>query len=507
MEETAITEKTKPELKPKRAERIIAVDGYRGFYSQFGYHSARVANKEGRSAVQATGSRHELYDREKLIAQSRQFMRDNAIYTGMIERAVSYIIGPGFTLQVRTADSGWNTAAETLWKEYWKKPEIRGLLSGLQVEQMLCSELFVAGDVGIIKVDGGAIQLIEAEQIIGKTKRSGVNLTKLGAISSFSVCPYSESGFVESAKATLYKPADFLFMVDPKRPSSIRSVPPCQAAFPMLHRINDVCDSEAIAWQMLSRFAVAVEQAGAAEAAFGTSVEDTTKTTTQGRLTTRLHELDYALAFFGEPGEKITGIERNIPGQNFSEALRMFLRLVGLPLGFPLEFILLDWTQSNYSQSRAVNEQAYRCTFLKWQKLLDAAGLSQIYLWKLGQWVAEKELTKRDDMLKYEWFKPAAPWIDQEKEATATGLKIDRGLTTHSQELKSLNLDRDEVVAARDREVRDAIEVAQKIKADTGEDVSWQIFAGMRPPQTEPGRPGGQTPAMQKDEQQKQEGD
>lgn len=488
----------------KTAERIIAVDGYRGFYSQFGYHSARVANKEGRSAIAAAGSRHELYDREKLIAQSRQFMRDNSIYTGMINRAVSYIVGSGFTLQARTEDADWNATAEALWKEFWKTPEIRELLSGLQVEQMLCRELLVAGDTGILKVNNGSIQLIEAEQIVGKSKRFGINLTKVGAISSFSICPYSEAGFVEVGKSALYKPADFLFLSDPDRPSSTRSVPPCQAAFPMLHRINDVCDSEAIAWQMLSRFAVAIEQEGAAEAAFGTSKEDATKTTTEGSLTSRVHELDYALLFFGQPGEKVSGIERNIPGQNFTEALRMFLRLIGLPIGLPLELILLDWTQSNYSQSRAVMEQAYQA-FLKWQKLLDAAALSKIYLWKLGQWIAEKRLAKIDNSEKHEWIKPTFPWIDQLKEAEAYGLRVDRGFATHAQVLKSTNQDREEVVTARDREVRDAIEHAKKIKEDTGEHVDWQIFCGMRPAQTEPGRPGGQTPAMLKDEQKQKE--
>lgn len=433
------------------------------------------------------------------------YLRDNGIYRGMINRAVAYIVGPGFTLQARTKDPGWNTQAETLWREYWKKPEIRGILSGLQVERMLCRELLVAGDTGILKVDGGIIQLIEAEQITNLKNLSGVNLTKLGAISSFSICPYSESGYIQKAKTQIYKPKDFLFLSDPDRPSSTRSVPPCQAAFPMLERISDVCDSEAIAWQILSRFAVIIEREEAPEQAYQTSKEEPDKSAAEGDLSTRLHELAYALLFHAKPGEKVKGVERNIPGQNFTEAIRMFLRLIGLPIGFPLELILLDWTQSNYSQSRAVVQQAYHQAFVFWQELLDAAAVSKLYLWKLGQWIANKELTKCDDMAKYEWIKPVPPWIDPEKETQAEGLKIDRGFTTHAQVLKSQNRDRDEVIAARDREVRDAIEKAQKIKTDTGVDVPWQIFAGMRPPQTQAGRPGGQTPAMPKDAQKEKE--
>lgn len=433
------------------------------------------------------------------------YLRDNGIYRGMINRAVAYIVGPGFTLQARTKDPIWNAQAEALWNEYWKKPEIRGILSGLQVERMLCRELFVAGDTGILKVNGGIIQLIEAEQITNAKNLSGVNLGKFGQITSFSVCPYSDSGYIQKAKTQTYKPDDFLFISDPDRPSSTRSVPPCQTAFPMLERISDVCDSEAIAWQILARFAVMVEQEEAGEQAFATSKEEPGKSTGEGEFTTRMQELGYALFFHGKPGEKLSGVERNIPGQNFTEAIRTFLRLIGLPIGLPLELILLDWTQSNYSQSRAVIQQAYHQAFVFWQELLDSAAMSQLYLWKLGQWVADKKLAKRDDMTEYEWVKPPPPWIDPEKETQAEGLKIDRGFTTHAAVLKSQNQDRDEVVAARDREVRDAIAHAQAIEKETGEHVDWQIFCGMRPAQTEPGRPGGQTPAMPKDEQKQKE--
>jgi capsid protein len=433
------------------------------------------------------------------------YMRDNGIYKGMLNRAVAYIVGSGFTLQARTADPDWNTKAEALWREYWKAPEIRGILSGLQVERMLCRELFVAGDTGILKIQNGSLQLIEAEQITDSKNLSGINLNTTGAIQNFSLCSYSKSGYVQKSAAKTYSPVDFLFIADPDRPSSTRSVPPCQASFPMIERISDVCDSEAIAWQILSRFAVAIEQAEAAEQAFATSKAEPDKSAAEGDFTTRMHQLEYALIFHGKPGEKVSGIERNIPGQNFTEALRMFLRLIGLPIGLPLELILLDWTQSNYSQSRAVIQQAYHQAFVFWQELLDAAAMSKIYLWKLGQWVANGELAKRDDMEKYEWIKPVPPWIDPEKETQAEGLKIDRGFTTHAAVLKSQNQDRDEVVAARDREVRDAIAHAQKIKADTGEHVDWQIFAGMRSPaQSEIGRPVG-IPALSKDEQKKPE--
>jgi len=222
---------------------------------------------------------------------------------------------------------------------------------------------------------------------------------------------------------------------------------------------------------------IAVISEAGDETILNKSMEDTDKANTEGQLTTRLTELDYALMFFGKPGEDIKGIEHNIPGMNFSESLRMFLRLLGLPLGLPLELILLDWTQSNYSQSRAVLEQAYT-TFLDKQETLEDFYYVPTYEWKIRQWMDEGLLSDNEEAFNHEWIPPTFPWIDQLREVEAYGEKVDRTFSTHAQVCKSLNRDRQEVVDAAEREVRDAIERAKKIKDDTGFDVPWEIFCG-----------------------------
>jgi len=112
----------------EKPERRIVVEKAVGAYSAVGYKSAVVAMQENRSASSGSGDLHAQFQRTALLNQSRQFKRDNGIYSGMIDRAVSYIVGNGFTLQAKTADPEWNAAAETIWKTFWKDPEIRGLL-------------------------------------------------------------------------------------------------------------------------------------------------------------------------------------------------------------------------------------------------------------------------------------------------------------------------------------------------------------------------------------------
>lgn len=454
-----------------------------GRYTALGYRSATIAAREGRHATSASGSAHIEYSRLKLIAQSRQFMRDNPIYKGMIERAVSYIVGNGFALQAKTSDPKANVLIEKWWKKIWKRPEIRNILSGRECERMVCRELLSIGDGGILKTRPQKIQIIEAEQICGKSGNGlkTIDTNGFGTPKGYWVGGYATSGNIDRRTIKKHSPEVFLFIGSPDRPSSIRSVPPCQAAFSMLHRVNDVCDSEAIAWQILARMAISITQKEGKEIGFKTSNPKEAKTD-DPELKTRVTELGYALIFHGEEGTEIKGIDRNIPGKNFPESLRMFLRLLGLPLGLPLEIILLDWTKSNYSQSRAVLEQAF-VTFLNVQFKLADFMMTPVYEWLLRGAIANGDLkiNEKEDTLNHDWIKPTFPWIDQLKEALAWGEKLDRGLTIHARALKSLGFDRSDEMDERQKEIEDAIERAKKIEEKTGMVVPWQHFAGLKP--------------------------
>ena len=467
--------------RPLDMRRPLKIDSNRGRYTSVGYKSSRLSSVDGLSPTSASGDRLMEYERDRLLAQSRFFYNNNAIYHGMIDRATAYIVGTGFTLQMTSTNGNYNKKVEGLWRDFWKRPEIRGLLSGCKVEKMVAREMLLCGDTGAIKTNEALIQLVEAEQIAGPAPlRDGIKKDEYGRPVKYLVSRY-KNGRVNRSTATGVDPKNFIFVTNPDRPSSTRSVPAAQAAFAMLHRINDVCDSEAISWQLLSRMAVSIIREDGPELGYEESKTDPAKVpgTEDGNLSTRLTELDYALMFHGNPGEKIEGIDRNIPGKDFPASIRMFLRLLGLPLGLPLEVVLLDWTKSNYSQSRAVLEQAYQM-FRDWQVSLKEYLLTPIFEWKMEQWANDKKIVRRaKDGMNHNWIAPTYPWIDQLKEAKAYGAKVDRGFSTHATVLKSLNRDRADDMDARVLEVEDAITRAQKISKATGEEVPWQIFAGL----------------------------
>lgn len=475
----------------------VGTQGLRGTYTAVGYRAARIAEQEGRSPSRAGSVIHERLDRLKLQYQSREFVRDNGLYRGMLKRARAYIVGRGFKLQVRSKSPEWNRDVEARWNAWWKQPEITGQFSGRRLEAMVMDELLVCGETGVILTDDRKaprtgmpdrdnLQHVEAEQIMGRDwTAQGIERDELRRPLKYWVSPYEpQTGYVLREKAAAYTPDSFLYIASPERPSANRAVPPCEAAFPMLHRINDVCDSEAIAWQMQAKVAlISNRESGLLVPGTGTAVQRTgTSATTQGDITQGwITELPTALIFHGKTGDKLSGMERTAPGGNFTETLTMFFRLLGLPLGLPLELILLDWTHSNYSQSRAVLEQAFTM-FLDWQDLLVDLFHDRVFAWWLERSVARAEIRGRSDQLAHDWIRPTFPWIDQLAEAEAQGEKVDRGFATHTAVLKSLNLDRDEHLDDLKLETIEAIEAAQEVEEATGVPVPWEPFAGKKPP-------------------------
>jgi lambda family phage portal protein len=451
-----------------------------GHYSALGYQSStRLSNIDGVTAAQGySGDAHLDLSRDQLVALSRQFFRDNPIYRGIITRCASYVVGKGFALQARTGDSGWNKQAELLWNEFWKSPDIRGTFSGKRYESLVFQELITTGDVFSAFVqpvgDHLRLQMFESEQCISYKSGmdNGVVVNEYGIPTGYNLIGYSRGGYVRRGTKNLIDANNVIHIFDPERASSSRGVPALQSAFAMLHRLNDICDAEAIARQMLAHLAIAVNRQQAADLAYSESEADAVDSDF------RIQELDYATIFHGAPGDTIAGIKRDIPGADFEASMQMFLRILGLPLGLPLEIVLLDWTKSNYSQSRAVLQQAFE-NFSYWQNMLKFRSMARIYKRKLAEWVGKKQITARADMVAHEWIAPSFPWLDEEKEIRAQAVKMELGLTSHNSVCKSLQSDREEVVVQREAEITDAIQRAQQIETNTGVSVPWQVFCGL----------------------------
>lgn len=451
-------------------------------YSPFGREVVEIANKASGYGVAETlresgralpitqsSDAHARYDLELIRAESQRLDRDNAIAQAMMTRVCDVVLGDGCKLQAKTPDAGLNRAIEALWAEWWGCPEVRGMDGGASLERLLLRHYLVDGDVLVYLDNGpGLIQIIPADQIKGPggvgvqpnsdgtAIEQGVALDRLRRPTQFYVAPVDAQGWISTAAEPL--PAEkCIFLANRRRVDQTRGEPVMQSAFPMLHRINDVCDSEAAAWQLLSRLAVKILRKDAGQQAFGTSQVD--DGATDADIATRYHDIGSAIIFHGEPGEDIGPIDHSMPGANFVESLKMFLRLLGMPLGFSLEFTLLIWSDTNYSSGRASIKQVER-NCRPYRNALRAA-MSRIYRWKLEQWATDKLIPASAISAHAFHFHPY-PFIDPQKEAQAQTDAIKSGLTTLTREALQNGDEFADVLAERARDLADIAEAVRK---------------------------------------------
>ena len=488
------------------ASTLVPISGQ---YTALGYGSMATLRKAGSISTGGTGDYHLRWDRLDLINTARQLDRDNWLHQGMIGRSVDYCIGPtGFTLQARTGVDGVNKTIEReIWNDFADSPEVRGLFDFPALTELVFRELLNCGDTLFKKLGAaagddlsGKLQHIEAERICGDCTdattgercEQGIWQSPHGSIAGFNVAAvHDQSGYIDTSGGEADR-LSALHAIFPRgrwaRTSQSRGLPIMQATMPLARRLDDILTAEAVSWQNLARFAFGVDtggaQAGALPILGNVNAKERTAPATQD-VTKMVTDLGHAIAF---QGHDVKAFSYNRPGANFEQSVKMFVRLYGIPLGIPLEILMLDFGDANYSSARAIMLQAFM-NFRRNQRMLITQFCSPVYRWVIGRAIASGRLAWRPGIFEHTWDVPGWPWIDEDKEVRAWAGKIDRALATQTQALASLGKDRADWSAERKRELLDAARLAREVEEETSGRIPaaeiWRHFAALAPGKTE----------------------
>lgn len=505
-----------------------------------GYRSAEVAIRDKRTGAPGSHEAHTEAHRSQLINLSRAYKRDNPLYQGSIFRASQFAIGTGFKLQLSPASESsarvenyrkmlnagaseadlqlspmemWCLDTERRFGAWWCsnakvrsrkkdreswlrfKPDIKQVLTGPRIEALAMREILTCGDGGMVLLGEPGmerVQLVEAEQIAGERAvfDDGIAKDKAGQPTGYYVCPY-KNGQLDYKGKIRYSTEEFLFFCsDPERATGIRGVPPLQASFAMLDRLNDICDAEALAWQIQSRLAAIINTEEGAAIDIG-SRSDPSSNDPDESLGSRITDVDYALLFTAKPGEDIRGFERTAPSKSFREVFREMVRVTGLPINMALEFLLLDMSESNYSQVRALI-----ALFAEWILGYQMSMSGQLHdplfdwwLWGRMYETDDKSVRIPEPPEDYEvnWIYPTFPGIDLKAETAAWESQIRLGINSYSAAVKGQNKDPDTVRAQKEADRVAAIRAARRIEILTGVKVDWQGLCGEPIPGAAPG--------------------
>ncbi len=142
-----------------------------------------------------------------------------------------------------------------------------------------------------------------------------------------------------------------------------------------------------------------------------------------------------------QPGESITIADPKRPNANFGEYSMAALRKIGGALGLSYELALRDFSKSSWSNARAAVIEA-RKMFRKLAQQFARQVLQPIWLLVMEEAFRRgmlRHLKKWDaKLMRAIWYHAGYEWVDPQKQAQATTLKLAAGLTTMEAELRAM---------------------------------------------------------------------
>jgi len=154
------------------------------------------------------------------------------------------------------------------------------------------------------------------------------------------------------------------------------------------------------------------------------------------------------------PGETLHTIKSDRPNTAFAEFERAVLRNIASSIGTSYEQLAMDWTQTNYSSARAALLESWK--YLMARRIAFNKGFAdKLYLCWLEEAIMIGEVDLPDGAPAFHdmpaaygacrWLGPGRGWVDPVKEAAASAMRIESGLSTQQQEAAEQGLDWEEV--------------------------------------------------------------
>lgn len=452
----------------KLLDRLKRVTG--GF--KFALNKNLAITRKRRVGVTTPGSPERdmtTLNRQQAMASTRQKVEESPIVSGILSTLSTNIVGCGFGLKMTTDNGDYNKEVQRRWDLVKNKLDIRGVRDWGELQEMWYSRRAVDGDVGIIQVRGGLnkdgtfnsrLQTVEADRIRRKVDGSdtGIEQDRFGKAKRYFVGSPLRGLTIGAKDNKEGRPIDAKFFIHYAHWPQHRSER--QRGISMfLQNLNAIEDFEQIMEGILQKvknesflgvkWTINPTDGGdfGGEAMKVKEAEDGIKRRHMNLLAGTNVQL-------GE-GEDVAIIEGKNPKSEFMQFMRLIIRFMGTNMNLPLEMILMDFSDTNFSGGRGLMELAKK-RFKVEQKGMKLIS-SRIFVWWLSREINLNGLTVPVDVidtrLNHKWGTPGWPYLDPLKEIQAAGIQLDRGLTTHQRILSEIGDDDfDEIIKELERE-------------------------------------------------------
>jgi len=404
---------------------------------------------------------------------SRDICRNNPLAIGLLQTDADNLIGPEWRFEAQTDSSAWNEEAEGWLNEEWmtEGADITGrqhfvdlLFTGLRTQDR-------DGDLGFVFHEGHLVP-IEGDRIASPRNSdsavvNGVEVDRFLRPRAYHVAEeHPTSAYVQKAQRVPAR--DFLHWYEPDRLSGTRGVPILAPVFDDIDRISETLDVVVIAHEMAACFGVVEKTQD------GWDLPGTEETNPDTGASERVQELEPGLWKRLDPGQDLVQIRPEHPGQQFGELIDTLCRFTGRHMGLPLELVLLNFSHSNFSNTRAALLQAFR-SWERRRNWLRRNVLRRVYRYAIGHGMKHGHIGYHPQAFRHASVGPGWVWVDMLKDIEADLKLLSVNATTETRIAAKYGGHRGDILKTRRREIAEDAELhrlraqAEPDGADAGE--------------------------------------
>lgn len=455
--------------------------------TEFSYYASRVAQRDGlHGVVEYTGEEQISADRRLMVSLARDQYQNNPIYKAIIDGMAAAILGEDGAQLMLAADLKAKYKAEIYsnFNKFFKLPEVSESMSFTELEREIVTQFLNVGEILLIKIKGGQLQIIESERI------EEVNVNNYGKIENFKIY-YQADRTSSKTKTIAAKDAIYICNRD-RRASQVRGNGVLWCSLPSANMITVIMRSCAKSWGMVSRFAFSLVGQDAPSVLKNQlnqlSTDGTTTTETETEApedSVSTFDISDGMIFAAKNGYSLNPIKANTVPDKLADHLLTYLRFMLSPLRVDAASgVLSDFSKLNFSSSRAARQ-----AFAEIARIMQSSLITQFYdrvfRWRVGAWLIDPKqnlIAKNDAETEQllnagNWILPA-PQINSKEAAEEALIKISGGLEVYDEVLKASNKDPEEHVKLIAASIKRAIETAKQIEEETGVQVPFEVFCG-----------------------------
>jgi lambda family phage portal protein len=378
----------------------------------------------------------------KLREYCRMHDRRSGLFSGMLDRAIDNIFGADFDFIPRTTQDTVNKLIKAyihrqMEPEYF---DVTGQMHFVEGCHTAGRAVWNDGDNLLVKLSGGHVMAFEADQIETPSKGEIKNIT-LGVEKTEQGKPVAlhirqrpnanDSGYASTseAKSAQVKIENTIWPAYRKRFGQTRGLPFIASALASYGRLDNYLKFESLAAEGAAMLGYQITRHPTDDTTFdGAATNEDTNTNSTFE---QVQKMEPFQVFDMLAGEEVKVISNSRPGDSFSPYILMMCRIVGVAVGYPIELMLLDFSNGNFSGQRAAMQEARR-SFRRWQGFFQRKICEPWYKWQISRGIATGELPPRADIYKVGFQWPAWPYYEPYKDANANKICIETNQKTVS---------------------------------------------------------------------------